>query len=145
MSAKAAFVFSLVAIMATGGIFREASPQDTLGNRLAAAERYAEVFDFDRQMKLAIEEMSLNYSLEVRPHFREFMIKIINTDKLRNLAVNSMVQVFTSEELNTLADFYGSPIGHSILQKFPEYMAAFMPAMQQELLRATLQFQTPKP
>jgi hypothetical protein len=35
-----------------------------------------------------------------------------------------------------LADFYGSPVGKSAMQKFGAYMADVMPAIQAEMLKA---------
>ena len=43
---------------------------------------------------------------------------------------------FTTDELKALADFYGSPVGKSAMQKFGAYMADVMPAMQAEMLKA---------
>ena len=47
-----------------------------------------------------------------------------------------MVKHFTTEELKALADFYGSPVGKSAMQKFGAYMADIMPVMQAEIMKA---------
>jgi hypothetical protein len=36
----------------------------------------------------------------------------------------------------TLADFYGSPVGKSAMQKFGAYMADLMPVLQAEIIKA---------
>jgi hypothetical protein len=47
-----------------------------------------------------------------------------------------MVKHFTTEELKALADFYGSPVGKSAMQKFGAYMADLMPIIQAEMMKA---------
>ena len=49
---------------------------------------------------------------------------------------DAMVKHFTTEELKALADFYGSPVGKSAMQKFGAYMADVMPAIQAEMQKA---------
>ena len=50
--------------------------------------------------------------------------------------IDAMVKHFTTEELKALADFYGSPVGESAMQKFGAYMADLMPILQAEILKA---------
>ena len=52
-----------------------------------------------------------------------------------------MLKTFTAEELNALADFYGSKNGYSAMRKFGSYMALVTPALQQEVQRALQQIQ----
>jgi hypothetical protein len=47
-----------------------------------------------------------------------------------------MVKHFTTDELKAPADFYGSPVGKSAMQKFGAYMADLMPVMQAEITKA---------
>jgi len=49
---------------------------------------------------------------------------------------DAMVKHFTTDELKALADFYGSPVGKSAMQKFGAYMADVMPAIQAEMQKA---------
>ena len=69
---------------------------------------------------------------------------------LTKAMIDSMVKHFTTEELKALADFYGSPVGKSAMQKFGAYMADIMPAMEAEIMKAqaklnqSLPNQTPK-
>jgi hypothetical protein len=66
--------------------------------------------------------------------FVAYMQRSTDTNRLHNLLINSTIEVFTTDELSALADFYGSPIGKSILQKFPKFMGTVMPTIQQELM-----------
>jgi len=47
----------------------------------------------------------------------------------------------TADELNVLADFYGSKNGYSAMRKFGSYMAIVTPALEQEVERALRQIQ----
>jgi hypothetical protein len=50
--------------------------------------------------------------------------------------LNAMVKNFTADELNALADFYGSPVGKSAMAKFPGYLGDVMPGLLAEMRRA---------
>jgi hypothetical protein len=60
----------------------------------------------------------------------------VRPEVLERAAMASMVKVFTAEELNALADFFGSPVGKAAMGKFGVYMADVMPVIQQEMFRA---------
>ena len=113
-----------------------ASAQDSIGNRMAAAERYAAVADIEKMMNDSIRTIAQSFPANQREDVIAKMRREIDIQWLRNLMINSMVQIFTVEELNALADFYGNSVGRSIVRKMPAYFAAFMPAMQQRLIDA---------
>ena len=110
--------------------------QDTIGNRLLAAEKYAATSDIGEMLNGAIAEAAKNIPKNERKKFILETARNIDIPRLRSLMVNAMVQVFTVDELNLLTEFYGSPTGQSIMKKFPEYMGAVMPFMQDELKKA---------
>jgi len=109
---------------------------DTPGNRQAAAERYLAIAPMDSMMRDTIEKTSENFPEGQRKIFVEFMTKYVRINVLERAAVSSMVRHFTVRELNALADFYGSPEGRSVMNKFGAYMADVMPVLQQEMERA---------
>ena len=55
---------------------------------------------------------------------------------LTKAMTDAMVKHFTTEELKALADFDGSPVGKSAMQKFGAYMADVMPTMEAEITKA---------
>ena len=59
--------------------------------------------------------------------FTDLMTKHLDLGKLRLILRDSMVKNFTAEELQALANFYGSPIGRSAMKKFGQYMVDAMP------------------
>lgn len=81
---------------------------------------------------------------EKREQFSLTMKTAVHADALERIARNSMVKVFTADELHALADFYGSKDGASAMNKFGSYMALIMPALQQELQQAVRRIQEKK-
>jgi hypothetical protein len=132
----AALVTSLAALSTHAGI---ASAQDTQEARREAALRYARVAPMAKLMEDGVTEISKQIPEGQRAQFAAMMQQSIRIDELERAAIDAMVEVFTAQELNALADFYGSPIGQSAMGKFGVYMAEVMPFLQQELMRAAKQ------
>jgi hypothetical protein len=109
---------------------------DTEQERVAAAKRYLEVAQMSKITDDAVTELAKTYPAEKRDKFLEFMHEAVRPEVLEQAAMASMVKVFTAEELNALADFFGSPIGRSAMGKFGIYVADVMPVIQQEMFRA---------
>jgi hypothetical protein len=89
-----------------------------------------------RMMEESVQQMALSLPNDQRSGFVALMEQAVNGEQLRLVALDKMVEVFSAEELNALATFYGSPVGQSIVTKFPVYMAEVMPLIQLELARA---------
>ncbi len=68
---------------------------------------------------------------------------VLRADLLENLARTSMIKHFTADELNALADFYGSKHGASVMKKFGIYMADVLPSIQAEVQRALQEINKP--
>lgn len=109
---------------------------DTAEERLAAAKRYLEVAQMSKITDDTVNELAKNFPDDQREKFLAFMHNAVRPEVLEKAAMESMVKVFTAEELNALADFFGSPIGRSAMGKFGLYMADVMPVIQQEMFRA---------
>jgi uncharacterized protein len=126
-------LLSVLVVLASLG---SAAAQDTIGNRLAAAERYARVADLDSMITASMQETAKNFPAASQGRVLAHLNRQIDRPRLRNAMLNSMVQVFNVDELNALANFYGSAEGQSVLKKFPQYMGAIMPILQDEMTRA---------
>ncbi len=109
---------------------------DSEEDRVAAARRYLEVAQMGKLMDDAQAEMAKSLRPEEREEFLNFMRKTVRVDVLEKAAMASMVKIFTAEEMNALADFYGTPVGRSAMSKFGPYMADVMPVIQDEIVRA---------
>lgn len=109
---------------------------DSDQERVAAARRYQEVADMRTTVDMALVEVANTMGRQERDAYLEHMRKTVRMDVLEKAALDSMVKVFTSEEMNALADFYKTPVGKSALAKFGPYVADLMPAIQDEFVRA---------
>jgi hypothetical protein len=109
---------------------------DSDEQRVAAAKRYLEVAQMSKITDDTVNELAKGFPAEQRDKFLDFMHNAVRPEVLEQAAMASMVKVFTAEELNALADFFGSPVGRSAMGKFGVYMADVMPVIQQEMFRA---------
>ncbi len=90
------------------------------------------------------KELVKQVPVEKREHFLQHMKASVRADALERISRDSMVKVFTADELNALADFYGSSHGASAMQKFGAYMGIIMPEVQQEVMQAMQKLEAPK-
>jgi len=107
--------------------------EDDQNTRLAAAKRYAKAYSLSKVLHDSIDQIANSLPEEIRPKFVYFMEKNIDVDKLEIITLNIMVKHFTAEELTALADFYGSPVGKSILEKFMPFTADVQIPLMQEI------------
>lgn len=131
-----ALVFLLGFACSTTGL-----AQDTIDARTAAAQRYVAVTDFESMIGGTINELAQQVPTSRRAEFRRYMTKVLDVDWYKDLAIKSMVQIFTTKELDKLADFYGSVEGKGILKKFPKYTATVISAIQQRIVEASKGFE----
>ena len=82
------------------------------------------------------DKMAANLAPDQRDQFKKLMTSQLDIAALTKAMLDAMVKNFTTEELKALADFYGSPVGKSAMQKFGAYMADIMPTMQSEIMKA---------
>ncbi|MBQ0932013.1 DUF2059 domain-containing protein [Ideonella alba] len=118
-----------------------AQAQDSLADRQAAADRYLQVVPMSRMLDDAFAEIGKQVPATHRAQFLADMKAIVRVDALETLTREAMVRTFTADELNALADFYGSTHGASAMKKFGTYIAQVIPAVQAEVQRGLEQLQ----
>ncbi len=116
-----------------------AHSQDTSANRLIAANRYLKAVPMDQMITETVIELSKQLPAERREEFIRQMKATIQPGHLESIARKAMITHFTTEELNALADFYGSKHGASTMKKFGPYMADVLPSIQAEVQRSLRQ------
>jgi len=107
-------------------------------------ERYLHVVPMAKMMEDTYSELAKQVPPEQRNEFVSAMRKLVSIDKIENIAKQSMLRTFTTNELNALADFYSSEHGASAMRKLPAYTADIMPPLMQEIERAVLKLQSSK-
>jgi len=112
------------------------APADTPETRRKEAERYLQVSPPKALFEDMADKMAANMPADQRDQFKKLMTTEVDISALSKAMVDAMVKNFTTEELKALADFYGSPVGKSAMQKFGAYMADIMPVAQAEIMKA---------
>ncbi|MDZ4858807.1 MAG: DUF2059 domain-containing protein [Candidatus Hydrogenedentes bacterium] len=110
--------------------------EDSEEQRIAQANRYIAATPPKELFADLADKMASNLPEESRQAFRDFMTKHFDVESLTNSMRNVMTNHFTADELKALADFYGSPVGKSVMKKFGAYMAEMGPVIESELAKA---------
>jgi branched-chain amino acid transport system substrate-binding protein len=110
-------------------------------SRQAAAERYIRAVPMSMMLEDAISELSKQVPPEKRAQFISDMRATAKTSALEQIAKVAMVKIFSTDELNALADFYATEHGASTLRKFGAYMGEIMPPVMQEIQRIVQEIQ----
>jgi uncharacterized protein DUF2059 len=112
------------------------SAPDTPETRRKEAERYLQATPPKGLFEDMADKMSANLPPDQRDQFKKLMTSQLDIAALTKAMLDAMVKEFTTEELKALADFYGSPVGKSAMQKFGVYMADIMPTVEAEIMKA---------
>lgn len=112
------------------------SATDTPETRRREAERYLQANPPKALFEDMADKMAANLPPDQRQQFKRMMTADLDIAAVSKAMTDAMVKNFTAEELKALADFYGSPIGKSAMQKFGTYMADLMPVLQAEMIKA---------
>jgi len=110
--------------------------EDTEANRVKAADRYLAATPISELMTDMVEKMGENQPPEKQAWIKNVMTNLMDFKALEKIMKTTMTRTFTADELNALADFYSSPSGKSAMKKFGTYMAATMPPIQAEVMKA---------
>lgn len=131
--------FTALGLLSIASAYSAEQQGDTLETRKVAAEKYAVVANAQKMLDDTFVALSQKIPEEERAPFLELSKKHVRTKALESLMVAAMIKNFTTQELEALAAFYGSPEGQSVLAKFPTYMADILPLVQAEVGRAVLE------
>ena len=111
------------------------SAPDTQETRRHEAERYLQATPPKALFEDMADKMAANLPPDQRDQFKKITSQL-DFGAITKAWIDAMVKHFTTEELKALADFYGSPVGKSAMQKFGAYMADIMPTMEAEIMKA---------
>jgi hypothetical protein len=109
---------------------------DTPETRHHEADRYLQAVPPKALFEDMADKMATNLPADQRQQFTQMITKDLDIAAVSKAMTDAMVKHFTTEELKALADFYGSPVGKSAMQKFGAYMADLMPVIQAEMVKA---------
>lgn len=95
---------------------------DTPETREMAAKEYLKVQPVEQLYQDTVNDLAVQVPEARRQEFLKVMGEAVDMKQLNALAVQSLTENFTASELNYMTDFYGSPTGQAIYQKFPAYL-----------------------
>jgi uncharacterized protein len=114
---------------------------DTQETRMAAAKRYYSTLDMKKMMDEILRAGVARLPEDRRDEVFALAKAHLDTEELATIAIAALVKNFNTDELNAMANFYGSPEGKSILAKYPAYIAEVMPEMLAEVQREIREMQ----
>ena len=112
------------------------SASDTPETRHHEADRYLQAVPPKALFEDMADKMATSLPADQRQQFKQMITKDLDIAAVSKAMTDAMVKHFTTEELKALADFYGSPVGKSAMQKFGAYMVDLMPVIQAEMMKA---------
>ena len=131
---KQIFALAILSLFSSSAFVFSAT--DTPETRRREADRYLQVNPPKMLFEDMADRMAVNLPPDQRGPFKQMMTADLDIAALGKAMTDAMVKHFTTDELKALADFYGSPIGKSAMQKFGAYMADLMPVLQAEMIKA---------
>jgi hypothetical protein len=112
-----------------------AQAQDTTADRQRAMLRYMQVAPMSKMMDDAYAELAKRMPADQRAGFTAQLKRVVRVEAVEAATQTALVKHFTADELNALADFYGSKHGASAMAKFGAYMADVIPPLMTEIQR----------
>jgi len=107
---------------------------DDLASCVKAAEKYAAMSNMDDLLQQTIQQAAASVPADHRQEFIKIMSQGFSVKEVLSISIDAMIEIFTTAELETMAEFYGSPQGRSIMKKLPQYIALIMLKMQEKMM-----------
>ena len=114
---------------------------DTPQNREQQAYRYLAAAPPQSMMSDMAAKMAETLPEEQRDQFKALMTKHLDLGRVTAAIKAAMIKTFSADELQALADFYGSDVGKSAMAKMGTYMSEVMPATMNEVQSALVKAQ----
>lgn len=114
---------------------------DTPQNREQQANRYLAAVPPQSMMSDMAAKMAETLPEEQRDQFKALMTKHLDLGRVTAAIKAAMIKTFSADELQALADFYGSDVGKSAMAKMGTYMSEVMPATMNEVQSALVKAQ----
>ena len=132
----------LLAVLASACTSQPAKPlPDTPENRTAEAKRYLEAMPPKEMLHVVAERVGPRFPENERPLFMQVMASPAMEKAAYRITLEALVKDFTVGELQAMADFFGSPEGHSAYKKFGAYTSKTIPQIQQEVKKSMAELQ----
>lgn len=114
----------------------DAEEVEIQAQKVAAAQRYLQNIDLDHSFENIYVALLERLPGEAGAAVIATMRENVRMDRVKDMVVETLLNHYTLEELEALADFYSSDVGRSISRKLPAYLEDVNMAIQQEAERA---------
>jgi hypothetical protein len=109
---------------------------DTPQDRERQADRWLAAVPADGMIDGFLTQTAETLPPADQNQFKTLVSKRLDRARITAAIRSAMTKVFTAEELQALADFYGSPLGKSAMSKMSAYQAEFAPTLMSEFQTA---------
>ena len=109
------------------GMAQDAAPDSDLAKRIELAKEMHKIRSARMQVQEAIDQVGRNLPPLDRDRFTKMVEKAFDYDALEKLSIDTMVELFTTQELQKMVDYFGSAEARSIEKKLPVYQEKIQP------------------
>lgn len=133
-----AFVLSLCLLSAPS--FAEEAPDHQ--ERLELSQKMHEIQPASRQIEVAVNRVALRLPETERAKFKDSIMTAIDTQRLEELSIKTMADIFTKDELDAMVGYFAAPEAASISEKMPLYQDVIQPEITKMLDAAIMKART---
>ncbi len=110
--------------------------EDTPQNRVQQATRYLDAVPPQGMIEELLGRTADTLPPEQQDQFKTLVAKYLDRPKIAEAIKAAMAKTFTADELQALADFYGSALGKSAMAKMQSYQTEVAPTLMSEFQTA---------
>lgn len=127
---------------ATQKTAQQTADNSTYDERLALAREMHDIRPARLQVEQAIENAAAKLPPLDRETFKREMLGGFDFERLEELSIKAMAEVFTVEELSAMVAYYSSPEARAITGKMPIYEEMMQPEIMKMLDKALIKLRT---
>ena len=116
----------------------EAPQEENYDKRLELSKEMHEIWPTRPKIEAAIDAIGEQVPDAERAKFKAAMRRAIKFKALEEKSIETMAEIFTVKELESMIDFYGSKEGRSVAFKTGDYEAALQPLLMKMIDKALL-------
>ena len=119
--------FALSLTVAGAGLAQDKAADNDLAKRIELAKEMHKIRSARMQVQEAVDQVGRNLPPLDRDRFMKMVEKAFDYDALEKLSIDTMVELFTVQELEKMVDYFGSAEAKSIEKKLPVYQQKIQP------------------
>ena len=125
-------------IVTTNETLASQTEQTDYEKRLELAREMHEIWPIRPKIEAVLENVAQQVAPQNRLKLKAALRKAIKFPALEQTSINSMTNIFTTEELKAMVDFYGSKEGRSVSFKTEDYEKSLRPILTEMMDKALI-------